>query len=104
MFSLYSKKELERLRIEGQKIADEMNREKEQSKIGRRYKVNDIEISCVQCNHNKFELGKALLNTRGLTFLDVEWLNNSATTLICKRCSFVHWFAREAKEIETHGS
>lgn len=98
---MYSKKELERLRIEGQKIADEMARERGEAKIGREYKVNDVEITCVQCKHNKFEQSKALLNTRSLTFFDIEWLNDSATTLICKRCSFIHWFAREVEEIKS---
>nr|WP_106779376.1 hypothetical protein [Lysinibacillus timonensis] len=97
---MYSKEELERLRIEGQKIADEMQREKEESTIGREYKANEIEVSCVHCKHNKFEQSKALLNTRGLTFFDIEWLNDSATTLLCKRCGFIHWFRGKVEEIK----
>lgn len=94
--NMYSKKELERMRIEGEKIAQEMLKEK----VAREYKINEIQITCVHCKHNEFEKGKAMLNTRGMTFLDMEWLNDSATTLICKRCSYIHWFGREVIEIK----
>ncbi|MCF8012329.1 MAG: hypothetical protein K9L17_13580 [Clostridiales bacterium] len=68
--------------------------------IGREYKANDIQIKCIHCKHTKFELGKALLNSRGLTFLDLDWLNESAKILICKRCGYIHWFSGEITEIK----
>ncbi|WP_036190393.1 hypothetical protein [Ureibacillus manganicus] len=98
---MFSKKELERMRIEGEKIAEAMQKEREEKKVGRQYKAGDVEVSCVHCKHNKFEQGKAMLNTRALTFLDIEWLNDNATTLICKRCGFIHWFGSSVIEMDT---
>lgn len=95
----YSKKELERLRKEGEKRALEMVQEMEVGKNGREYKSNDIQVICIHCKYNKFEQGKAQLNTRGLTFFDLDWLNESATTLICKQCGYIHWFGRGVVEI-----
>lgn len=97
---MFSKKELERLRIEGEKIAQSMQKDWDDQKVGHEYKAGDVEVSCVHCKHNKFEQGKALLNTRGLTFLELDWLNNDATTLICKRCGFIHWFGRPVVEMD----
>ncbi|MCT8140312.1 hypothetical protein H1D32_23000 [Anaerobacillus sp. CMMVII] len=91
----YSKEELERLRIEGEKKAQEML---DVVKDGREYKSNDIDIICVHCKHTKFDLGKALLNSRELTFFDLDWLDKSAVTLICKRCGYIHWFGSNVVE------
>ncbi|CAM5215766.1 putative nucleic-acid-binding Zn-ribbon protein OS=Ureibacillus acetophenoni OX=614649 GN=SAMN05877842_106165 PE=4 SV=1 [Ureibacillus acetophenoni] len=98
---MFSKKELERMRLEGEKIAQEMQKEKEEKEIGSEYKAGEIEVSCIHCKHNKFEQGKAMLNTRGLTFLDLEWLNDEVTTLLCKRCGFIHWFGSEVVKMES---
>ncbi|KKM09925.1 hypothetical protein SY88_16905 [Clostridiales bacterium PH28_bin88] len=60
---------------------------------------NGIQVICGHCKNDFFHKGNALLNTRGLTFLDLDWLNQSATTLICTRCGYVHWFGREVRKI-----
>jgi predicted nucleic-acid-binding Zn-ribbon protein len=92
----YDKKHLEQLRKEGEEKLKEMELEK----IGKKYKANEIEVTCVHCKHDKFELGKALLNTRGLSFFDLDWLNESAKTLICKKCGYIHWFGKEIVEVK----
>lgn len=92
----YSKEELERLRKEGERKVKEM----ELDQLGREYKSNEIQVVCVHCKYKKFELGKALLNSRGMTFFDLDWLNESASTLICKRCGYIHWFGSEVAEIK----
>lgn len=35
------------------------------------------------------------MNTRGLTFLEMEWLNEEASVLICDNCTRIEWFAEE---------
>ncbi|MFN7253497.1 MAG: zinc ribbon domain-containing protein [Anaerobacillus sp.] len=92
----YDKKHLEQLRKDGEEKLNEMELEK----IGKKYKANEIEITCVHCNHDKFELGKALLNTRSLSFFDLDWLNKSANTVICKKCGYIHWFGKEVVEVK----
>lgn len=56
-------------------------------------------ITCVHCGHDRFEEGRALLNTRGLSFFDLDWLNRGATTLTCTACGYVHWFVQNVKKI-----
>ncbi|WP_088104182.1 hypothetical protein [Halalkalibacter urbisdiaboli] len=85
------------MRIEGEKKAQEMELNKA---VGRKYKSNEIQITCVHCKNKTFQLGKALLNTRGLTFFDLDWLNESAHTLLCVRCGYIHWFGNQVVEIE----
>ncbi len=32
------------------------------------------------------------MNTRGLTFFGLDWLNQSATAMVCMRCGLVQLF------------
>ena len=40
----------------------------------------------------RFWKGEAQLNTAGLTFLDLDFLNRSATVLRCVDCGHLEWF------------
>ncbi|WP_017754131.1 hypothetical protein [Calidifontibacillus oryziterrae] len=92
----YSKQQLEKIKKQGEEAAKEMDR----NKLGHEYKANDMKVICMHCKHDKFEYGKALLNTRGMTFFDIEWLNGAAITLVCKQCGFIHWFGKDVTQIE----
>lgn len=92
----YDKEELERIRKEGEEKAKELVK----YKVGRKYKSNEVQVICIHCKHDKFDLGKALLNSRGMTFFDLDWLNESANTLICKRCGYIHWFGMKVTEMK----
>jgi UDP-2,3-diacylglucosamine pyrophosphatase LpxH len=90
----YNKEELERLRKQG----EEYLKKAEQEARGQKYKSDaGIEITCLHCGHDHFQRRKALLNTRGMTFFDLEWLNQSATTLMCVQCGLIHWFGKEVE-------
>ena len=56
------------------------------------YEIAGARVACPQCGHDTFIEGTAQLNTAGLTFLDLDWANRSATTLVCCRCSYIAWF------------
>ena len=92
----YSKEELERMRKKGEEQAKElMEREK-----GSKYKSKaDLQINCLHCKNDHFIKSDILLNTRGLTIFDLEWLNQSAITLVCDRCGFIHWFSEEVEKL-----
>lgn len=93
----YNKEELEKMKRKG----EEYLKKEEEQKGGRKYiSGGDIEITCVHCKHDHFHKGNALLNTRGMTFFDLDWLNESATTLTCARCGYIHWFGKEIKQSE----
>lgn len=50
------------------------------------------QIACEHCGHEAFVEGRALLNTFGMTFLGLDWANQSATTLMCDRCGRIQWY------------
>lgn len=49
-------------------------------------------LCCVVCGHGEFGRRKVLLNTRTATFLGLDFLDQAAEVLICRRCGHVHWF------------
>ncbi len=51
-------------------------------------------VACSHCGGTGFEKSSALLNSRGLTFLDLDWANAEADLFICKRCGHIEWFAQ----------
>ncbi|MGI6686641.1 MAG: hypothetical protein ACOX47_14435 [Bacillota bacterium] len=92
----YSPEQLERMKKGG----EEHLKKQEEEKKGYKYKSgNGIQVICIHCKHDHFHKGSALLNTRGMTFFDLDWLNQSATTLICASCGYIHWFGKEVKQI-----
>jgi len=56
------------------------------------YCAAGIKIICPNCQHNQFQSESVLLNTRGLTFFKLDWLNSAATTLACSNCGLIQWF------------
>ena len=56
-------------------------------------------VSCPHCEHQEFEQGSAQLNTAGMTLLNVDWANKSATILICTNCGQVQWFIQAPERI-----
>lgn len=49
-------------------------------------------IHCPHCGRDIFEQSRALLNTSGLTLLGLDWLNQSASILICHHCGYIQWW------------
>jgi len=59
-------------------------------------------MSCEICHHNRFYQREGKIQTTGLTFFDLDWLNASATCVVCEKCGYVHWFLPpEGGEIKT---
>ena len=61
---------------------------------GEKFQNGGRDIVCTQCGNDRFRTKQVLLNTRGLTVLNLDWLNHGATALICMRCGLVQLFAR----------
>ncbi len=66
-----------------------------------RFTLKDKLITCSHCGLEEFEQGSAQLNTAGLTLLNLDWANKSATTLICANCGHVDWFVQSPDRIES---
>ena len=57
-----------------------------------RFLIAGGEVSCPQCHNNFFREGSAQLNTAAMSLVNLDWVNKSATTLVCSQCSFISWF------------
>lgn len=66
---------------------------------GERYEVADKAVSCAHCGRDRFVEGRALLNTAGLSFLNLDWANRSAATLTCTSCGRIEWFLADPEEV-----
>ena len=64
------------------------------------YELEGKRIICPHCGHDQFAKGRAQLNTAGMTFLNLDWANRSATTLVCAECGRIEWFLQEPLELE----
>lgn len=58
------------------------------------------QIACPHCGGTEFFCQTILLNTRGATFFNLDWLNRGATALTCKACSHIEWFREEPQGLD----
>jgi hypothetical protein len=65
---------------------------------GERFTVAGTPVRCAHCGHDRFIEGRALLNTAGLTFLNLDWANRTAATLACTNCGRIEWFVTDPDE------
>lgn len=49
-------------------------------------------LECIICKGTKFWTRETLMNTKGMSFLNLDWANKTATNYICNQCGYVHWF------------
>lgn len=50
---------------------------------------------CRACGYDRFLRHEIKMQTTGMTFFDLGWLNRSADGVICERCGYVHMFAAD---------
>ena len=50
------------------------------------------QVACPICGETGFAARKVMLNTRKLTFFNLDFLNKTATIYRCLSCSHVLWF------------
>lgn len=61
-------------------------------------KLNGYELVCPICKGKKFDRRSSLLNTRGMTFLNLDWLDANAINYICNTCGYILWFIDDGRE------
>ncbi len=49
-------------------------------------------LECTICKSTLFWTRKTLMNTVGMSFLNLDWANKNATNYVCDNCGYVHWF------------
>ena len=63
------------------------------------YKIADRVVTCPHCGGQTFTEGSALLNTSGMTFLELDWANREASLLLCATCSRIEWFIDAPEQV-----
>lgn len=61
----------------------------------------EIELVCPICGGKKFFKRSTLMNTAGMTFLDLDWVNPEATNFICEDCTYIFWFMEDPETKKT---
>ncbi len=63
------------------------------------YAIADKPISCPHCGGVTFQAGEAQLNTALRTLFKLDWLDESATILVCTQCSQIQWFGKRPERL-----
>lgn len=61
---------------------------------------DNIHLRCQVCGEDEFVERNAQLNTAGMTMMNLDFLNESATCFVCLQCGYVHWFATKGAKIQ----
>ena len=56
-----------------------------------------MDLKCAVCGGKDFHERRALLNTPMMTFMNLDFMNESATLRVCADCGFIHWFVPPKK-------
>jgi uncharacterized protein YbaR (Trm112 family) len=56
------------------------------------FNVKGIDVQCPICHGTLFWEGRAQLNTAGMAFFNLEFLNKEIQILTCDHCNHVLWF------------
>ena len=54
--------------------------------------IEGNKLSCPVCGHNMFYERQTLMNTVGLTIMNLDFANKNADNQICMQCGYVYWF------------
>ncbi len=65
-----------------------------------RFSIDGRPVRCPHCGCEHFGIGRAQLNTAGMTFFGLDWADKSASTLLCAECGNIQWFAQTPNRVE----
>ena len=54
--------------------------------------INGHDLTCPVCGNDTFFARTTQLNTAGMTFLGLDWANQSAYNYYCSECGYMFWF------------
>jgi predicted nucleic-acid-binding Zn-ribbon protein len=64
----------------------------------RKVMVFDNPLTCQVCQNSTFYQREIKMQTTGMTFFDLDFLNESSDGVVCSRCGYVHMFAARVHE------
>ena len=59
--------------------------------------IKGKDLICKHCGENLFTVQNAQVNTTGLTFLNLDWLSESADVFVCQNCGRLEWFMDQSE-------
>ena len=62
------------------------------------YSVAGKRVHCPHCGGSEFAPSSAMLNSRGRTAFGADWIDPSASILICAECGRIEWYAQKPTE------
>ena len=62
----------------------------------------DKTVLCPTCNNDTFHKRKILLNTRGMSYFELDAFNKTATVLKCQKCGCYQWFDKNVAQLERY--
>jgi hypothetical protein len=68
----------------------------EYAKPTTRVLVLDKPLACLVCGGGEFARREVAINTKGMTFMNLDWLNRSGDGAVCTACGYVHVFMGKA--------
>jgi hypothetical protein len=57
-------------------------------------------LVCPHCQHDRFHRRSVLQNTRGMTFLRLDWANRGVDAMECQHCGLVQTFTTPPRPAE----
>ena len=63
------------------------------------YSVAGRPVRCPHCGGSEFTPSSAMLNSRGRTAFGADWVDPSASILICAECGRIEWYVQKPTEI-----
>lgn len=70
-----------------------------EGKDSSRFSVAGVTVRCPHCGGERFDDSAAMLNTRGLTLLGLDFANRDGYLLVCKKCTHIDWFLEQPTAI-----
>ncbi len=70
----------------------------EANKNATSFEVAGKQLICNHCDGENFIRGTAQLNTAVMSFIGLDWMNQSADTFLCKDCGKVEWFVLDGNK------
>ncbi|MBW4888324.1 hypothetical protein KXQ82_01295 [Mucilaginibacter sp. HMF5004] len=58
------------------------------------YEIDGKQLICTFCGTDTFYTRQEQLHSPGLTILNMEWADKTATCFVCGSCGYMHWFMR----------
>ena len=56
------------------------------------YEIAGKLVHCSHCGGSRFDEREGKINTTGMSFIGLDWANQSAKVLVCQECGHLEWF------------